>query len=222
MVDEIAVGGDEFLTYARDRYRIATGKLIPNICPSGKDLFCGNIKNPGYFISMYIVVFVLCLGLVIFVTCSTMLPSSPENTEEQRVSFVSCELRGDRLCLNSADGELYKISFVDEDFDTESIRRICFEGEHLRVYSERIEPDDEQNYWEIKAIYQGEIELLSFEETTRLHRQEYWPHIPVVGSFGLLWLAYVIASIVVGRNIHKYSRKTVKKFFGAEYVNWCK
>ncbi len=62
-------------------------------------------------------------------------------------------------------------------------------------------------------------ELLSFEETARLHRQEYWPLIPFVGSFGLAWLAYVIASIVVGRNIHKYSRKTVKKFFQEENVN---
>ncbi|MBR4308452.1 MAG: hypothetical protein IKT58_02535 [Oscillospiraceae bacterium] len=219
MIDEIAIGGNDFLSYARDRYRMATGKPVPNIRPSEKDLFRGNIKTPGLFVGVYMVVFLMILGMTIFFACSTMLPSSPENTEEQTVSFVSCELREDRLCLNSGDGKLYMISFVDEVFDSASICRVCYEGKNLTVYSDKLRDRD---CWEIKAIYQGETEILSFEETTRLHRQEYWPLILLVGSFCLLWLAYVIASIVVGRNIHKYSRKTVKKFFGEEYVNWCK
>lgn len=219
MVDGIAVGGGEFLLFAAKQYRtLNNGSSIPMIQNSKRDLFHGNVESPGEFLFVYILIGVVCVGFLIFVVCEVFVPSNPGNTIEQEVCFASCQVKEDRICFRSVDRKLYKISFFDEEIDLQEMDRLCDGESLLTVYGKEYTPDDGEDYFEIKAIYHNDEEILSFSDTDRLHRQEYWPLVLMGLLFCMIWGAYVAGSVIVGRNPQRYSKKTIKLFFKDGYV----
>ena len=219
MVDKLSVGGSEFLIFANSRYRtMHNNRPIPEIHRAKVDLFRGNIRNPGNFLFAYILMGSCCIGFLIFLICTAFLPSTPENTVEQALYFSSCRIEDRNIVLISSNPEEYRISFFDEETDLQGIRAVCDGQTPLTVYSKRMDPDDGEPWYSVRAILSRDKTILSFDEADRLRRQEYWP-LPLFGFvFCLLWAAYVIGSIVVGRNPKKYSKRTVRLFFKDDYV----
>ena len=86
--------------------------------------------------------------------------------------------------------------------------------------SSQITPDDEEDFYSIKAIKYNDRYLLSFEEENQLYRQESWPIVALFLFVLLIWVAFIVASIVVGRNPQKFSKKVVKMFFKDGYINY--
>ena len=219
MVDKLSVGGLEFLIFANSRYRaMHNNRPIPESHRAKLDLFRGNIRSPGTFLFVYILVGACCIGFLVFLICTAFLPSTPDNTVEQHLYFSACRIEGRNIVLVSPNPEEYRISFFDEETDLQGIRAVCDGQTPLTVYSKRMDPDDGEPWYSVSAILSQDKTVLSFDEADRLRRQEYWP-LPLIGfAFCLLWAAYVIASIVVGRNPKKYSKRTVRRFFKDEYV----
>ena len=221
MVDGIAVGGGEFLLFAAKQYRtLNNGRSIPSIQNTKRDLFHGNVESSGEFLFAYILMGVVCVGFLIFMAFEVFLPSNPGNTIEQKVCFTSCQVKEDRIHFRSEDQKLYKISFFDEKIDLQEMDRLCDGESLLTVYGKEYTPDDGEDYFEIKAIYHNDDEILSFSDTNRLHRQEFWPLLLIGLLFCLIWGAYVVGSVIVGRNPKRYSKKTLKLFFKDGYVKY--
>lgn len=222
MIDEFSVGGIEFLTYVRKRYRtIHNGQALPQIQKNKHDIFNGNVEDVFGFMFAYIMISVIIIALAIFfIWYIYFTPSTIDNTVEQQVSFTSCINKSDEIVLTSSDNKLYKISIVGEGLNVEEIKSICDGKTIVTTYSKEITPDDEDDYYSIKAILDGNTYLLSFDETNRWHREEYWTLIffPVV--FAIIWGAYVAGSIIVGRNPKKYSKEVIKLFFKDGYVKY--
>ena len=65
----------------------------------------------------------------------------------------------------------------------------------------------------------GDTVLFSFEDNQRLRQNEYWPLIPFIVGFILLWWVYIFFSIRVGRNPERYSKKVIRLFFKDGYVH---
>ena len=222
MIDEFSVGGIDFIAYVRKRYRmIHKEQALPKIHKTKHDIFNGNVEDVFGFMFGYIMIGVLIVAFTIFLVWYIYgNPCTVDNTIEQEVSFTSCIVKDDEIVLTSTDNKLYKIRFIGEGFNSDEIKSVCDGKTLLTTYSKEVTPDDEDDYYSIKAILNGDAYLLSFDETNRWHQEEYRPLLffPIV--FAIVWGAYVAGSIIVGRNPKKFSKKVIKLFFKDGYVKY--
>ena len=222
MVDEVAVGGIEFLAFANQKYKkLHEGKPIPRILKTKHSIFNGNVNDEAGFIFVYILLSVVVVAFAAFIVYHIYFnTSSADNTVKQDVLFISCVNENDELVLMSADNKIYKLRLTGNWLDTEKISSVCDGKTNGTVYSKKYTPDDAEDYYAIKAICRGDDYILSFEETDRLHREEFTPLIwfPIV--FALFFGAFVAGSIIVGRNPKRFSKKIVSIFFRDGYVRY--
>ena len=222
MIDMLSVGGIEFIAHVRKRYRtIHKGQALPKIHKTKHDIFNGNVNDVFGFMFAYIMISVVIVGFAIFLVWYIYFnPNTVANTVEQEVTFTSCTTNGDEIVLRSSDNKLYKIRFIEDGFDSTKIKAISDGKTVVKTYSKEVTPDDEENYYSIKAILLDDTNLLSFDETNRWHQEEYRPLIFFPVIFAILWGAFVAGSIIVGRNPKKFSKKVIKLFFKDGYVKY--
>lgn len=221
MVDEFSIGGKEFITFVNKKYRtLHNGKSLPKITKTKNDIFNGHVNDVAGFYFAYSLVSVILVGFIVFPACEICIPKNVNNTVEQTVTFISCDVKEDEVILTSADENIYKIQYAAEQINIQKIKSICNGESKVTTYSKEVTPDDEEDFYSIKAIKYNESYLLSFEEENKLYRQE---ELPIIGLFLfilLIWVAFIVASIVVGRNPQKFSKKVVKMFFKDGYINY--
>ena len=222
MIDEYSIGGKEFILYVKKKYRqLHNGMSIPKVYKTKHDIFNGNINDAGGFIFVYILMFAAFFAtLVVLVDYAFFSPFTPDNTIKQNLCFDFYSETSNEMVFKSTDNTIYKISFNDEEFDADVIKNICDGKTYVTVYSKMITPDDEEDYYSIKAVAYNDEYLLSFEQTNTWHTQDSWIIIVYVSVFLVIWCIYVVLSIIVGRNPKKYSRKVVKIFFRDGYVRY--
>ena len=221
MIDAFSIGGVKFIAHAKKKYRtIHKGQELPKIYKTKHDIFNGNVEDVFGFVFVDIMISVVIVAfsvlLIWFIYCN---PSTVDNTIEHSISFTSCTTNGDEIVLTSLDNKLYKIRFIGEEFDSTEIKAISDGKTVVTTYSKEITPDDEENYYSIKAILHEDTYLLSFDETNRWHQDEYWMLIFFPVIFAIAWGAFVTMSIIVGRNPKKFSKKVIKLFFKDGYIN---
>ena len=221
MVDELAVGGKEFISFVRKKYRVFhNGQSLPKICKKKKDIFNGHVNDVAGFYFAYGLVLVLLTGVIVFMLFNICIPKNVNNTLEQTVTFISCDVKEDEVILTSADGSIYKISYSAEQINIQEIESICNGESKVTIYCKKVTPDDAEDFYSIKAIKYNDSYLLSFEEENRLYRQE---SLPIIGFFLfmlLVWVAFIVASVIVGRNPHKFSKRVIRLFFKDGYINY--
>ena len=222
MVDQLAIGGDEFIKLVKKKYRtMHDGQSLPKILKAKHDIFNGNVNDVGGFLFAYIMIGVIAVGLLIFsVYYAYFTPSTVSNTIEQSISFVSCDANDEEIVLISADKQRYVIRFINEQFTNKDIQGICDGETVVTTYSTEVTPDDAEAYYSVKAIEHNGTFLLSFEETNKLHRQEYTMLVVFVAGLCLVWGAIVVCSIIVGRNPRKFSKRFVRLFFKDGYIKY--
>lgn len=222
MVDEFAIGGDEFIKLVKKKYRtMHDGQSLPQIHKTKYDLFNGNVTDAGGALFAYILVAVLLIGFVVFIVIFTYFsPSNESNTIKQSVSFISCNVNQEEIVLTSADKQIYVIRFIDDKFNAKDIQAICDGGTVVTTYSTEVTPDDADDYYSVKAIVHNGKYLLSFDETNRFHSQEYWPLIILALGMLIFWCVYIAVSIMVGRNPRNFSKKFVRFFFKDGYIKY--
>ena len=220
MIDEISIGGSEFVTFVKSKYRkLHNGKALPAIPKNKQDIFNGNVNDTAGFVAGYIIMGVFILAFAVFCVWHIYF-SSNANTVEQQLTFKHYATDGDDVILYSSDSQLYKIRFTDNQFNKNSVKSICDGKTTVTAYSKKITPDDEDDYYSVKAIFVEDTCILSFEETERLHIQEYKPLVFVPLVMAAVWGTFVVLSIMTGRNPKKFSKRFVKLFFKDGYIKY--
>ncbi len=221
MIDEYAVGGDEFIDFVRRKYRIIHNRRhLPLVYKTKFDLFNGHVQDAEILLFGYILGFVTCVGVFVFMFCSVFVPKTENNTVEQTHCFKYCEVQRNEVILTTVDNQVLKIRFIDEQFSPEAVKAVCDGETELTVYCKHVNPKYEKSFYLIKAIKENENYILSFDETHRMYKQEYLPLLVFPVFFLLLWTGFVVTSVVVGRNPKKYSKKLVKKLFADKKVRY--
>lgn len=221
MVDEFSIGGDDFIKLVKKKYQtIHDGKSLPKIYKTKHDIFNGNVQDAGTFLFTYILLGVIVIGLLIFVVYYTYAPSTPNNTIEQSICFVSCEKSEEEIALTSSDNQIFKIRFIDEQFNAKDIQTLCDEETVVTTYSTEVTPKYEKSYYSLKAVKYNDTYFLSFDETNRLHRQEYILLVILEVAICLAWGMFVMFSIIIGRNPKRFSKRVVRLFFKDGYVKY--
>lgn len=221
MVDEFSIGGKEFINLVKKKYRtLHNGQSLPKITKTKNDIFNGHVNDAAGFLAAHIIILVVLIVMIILLSCYTFIPNSVNNTLAQTVIFNTCDIEKDEIVLTTTDNQIFKITFDAEQVNIHGIKTLCNGESKVTTYSKEVTPDDEDDYYSVKAIKYNDNYILSFEETNRLNRQD---GLPVIGLFLfmlLIWVAYTVASVIVGRNPQKFSKKVVKVFFKDGYINY--
>lgn len=219
-IDEFSIGGKDFIELVKKKYRtLHNGQSVPKIYKTKHDIFNGNIKDSGGIVFADILIGVLAVGFLIFTICCVyFMPSNESNTIKQTIKFSYCNEKDDEIILRSMGNNIYKIRFIDEQFNSDDIAEICDGETTVTAYSVEVTPDDEDDYYSLKAIVCNDEYILSFDETNRLHSQEYSLMIYIASAACIIWGVIVAGSIVVGRNPQKFSKKVVRLFFKDGYI----
>ncbi|MBO5066027.1 MAG: hypothetical protein J6D06_07945 [Clostridia bacterium] len=220
LVDALYIGGYDFIKQVKKKYReFNGGRNIPDVKPK-HDIFNGHVNDVAGFWLANIIMTVLLIGSLIFMVCYVYLPKTESNTIKQSVTFTSYEEFEEYIALTSADEKIYEISFLDEQFNANEIKELCKGEKTVTVYSKEVNSDNGKEYFSLKAIKYKDNYILSFDETNRLHREEYWPLVIFAICMLLAWWGYTVASVIVGRNPQNFSKKVVRMFFKDGYIKY--
>ncbi len=222
MVDEFAIGGDDFIAFAKNKYKtLHNGQNIPKVQKTKNDIFNGNINDASAILAVFILIAVFLIGFLAFITWHTFFdPCTEENTIQQSVRFVAFEKGTEDLILTAEDGQIYKIRFADEKINTQGISAICNGETLVTVYAEEFKDENDAPFYSLKAIVHKDAYLLHFDETNRLHSQGFFPIFLFALGMCILWAVYILLSVIIGRNPQKFSKKVVRLFFRDGYVSY--
>lgn len=226
-IDRMAVGKKEFIEFALKRHRELKHKNIPLLrAAKKKDLFNGNIANPGEFIAVYIIIavgVVLLFGIMLFVEFS---PQTPEtDLRYSTVAFNGCEVYDDELWLRTGGDMDYKIAHYNEVLpDADAFLAKYKNGGVLklgyqRIYSRKYEP----HYYKVYYVQStnGEI-LVTPEKTSEVferHSKEDDPKmIALLSVLMLFLLSFIPGSIYAGRHADTLNPKIVRIFFKPDCI----
>lgn len=220
-VDEVAVGKWEFLDFARKKYRIHSGgKAIPVVKKSKWDPFNGHVDNPGEFVFAYLLLLVFMPGAMLVCWLVT------EPTPMEEMTFVTAEVAWTKpaeddktdLVLYAGGTEMEIWGYKNTLSDPDAFLRGCKNGEIFTVgYRTVTNDEDEITGFSAEYIQDSSGKIWITPEMAKNNR---FREVAVIfGVLELIWLAFCGASIYVGRNPHKFSKKTVRLFFKDGYVH---
>lgn len=226
-IDDIAVGEEEFIDFARKQYRIRNGgsavRTLPEI--EIKGAFRKNVNHPGEFIFVYCTILLITVGVL-----ASLVFMYFNTTEESELEYMTVTIRnvekyhryrqsGLRAVTNDTD-VLLALPFSERLLkdDPALIERLTAGGERYRIGYE-IKGTDENIYYSIDVIIaeDGE-ELLSFERTERYKKENILQIIVLFSGLGILNALWFLLTVRIGRHPEKYSRRVKRMFFRDGYI----
>lgn len=217
-VDELAVGKREFLGYAKKRYRtLSGGKPIPVVEKGRWDPFNGHVDNPGEIVAVYVLISVILPALVL----GAFLTLDPTPMEELTffVSAVSYEDEENTDLLILAEDRMVGVwGYQRTIAEPQAFLALCDEAEcFIMGYRTLLDEDGNITDYSVEYIEDSSGKIWMTPEDAFEYRfySVFW----VILGFELLWLAYCGASVYVGRNPRKFSKKVIRMFFKEGYVH---
>ena len=217
-VEMISLGFADFLSKANRGYRRHHKTHIPPI-EKEKDLFHGHIKDTDGLILAFFLILFVCIAFIGLSVYMTFAGNNESTTELRETAFLSYRYDDDDLMLTAADGFEYEVRDFDGQTDIDSIIALCDSGETVSVYCKKVTPKRSDDYYNAKAIKLGDEFILTFEDTNRTTQRANMPLIPFSVGFLVLWIAFSIGAVIVGRNPAKY-KKLAPIFFKKEYIRY--
>lgn len=207
-----------FLQFVKAQYRKNNkGQTLPR--KSSKfDIFNGNVRNPGEFIFIYILVSVFFLGCFILL-CILGTPTKAEELEYKTVSFdryaIEKDEQSDDLCLYAGDAEYRMNSYENYLKNTDRLLSLC---NGKTVFTVGVKGKDAHYNIYMLARFGGET-YLTLEESNRIEQKTMIAIYLIYGLILLFWFAFIFFSIRIGRNPMKYPKWLVHGFFKPNYIS---
>ncbi len=220
-IDEIAVGKDQFLSFAKKQYRKWNqGKSIPMLPPK-MDIFKGNIDQAGEIFGIYIVIQVICIAALILVYTQFVANSiKADDLKYGTFVFHECETIDEDLHLYiDGESQYYQIYDYKNWFpDVNGFMSLCH-GETEFEVSYIIVDDENDSYGQIVSMAEkGGASFFTLDDVNRKYEEEGWKCFWLFLGLNILWFAFSLLSIYVGRNPNKFSRRFIRLFFKDGYV----
>ena len=220
-IDEAAVGKREFLRVAKKRYRTAHGgNPIPEIKKSKWDIFNGHVDDPGEFLVGYI--FMLLFMPAAFLFCFFLA----EPTPMEEMTFVNApvewmavseEDKTDLVLI--VDGREVEVwGYQHTLTDAERFQDACRAGEVFTI-GYRVVRNDEKEVVGFSAEYIADSYGTVWITPQAAYNNRFREMAVLFGIFEVVWIAIVAASVYVGRNPQKFSKKVIRLFFKDGYVH---
>ena len=180
-------------------------------------LFHGHVKRPGEFLFIYIMGGIV--AIVIFLLLAKYVFFWAEQNEKvtsRQIVFESYFIDSGDTYLVSSNDLLFEVSGTWQDLD--SLKYVFEKSATITVFSKPMKSKKTGEYYSVKALYDGEECLLSFEEASKLHIAKTWPLMLFPLTFTVIWALLIAGSIIVGRNPSRYSKRIVRLLFKDGYI----
>lgn len=217
LIDQIAVGGLEFLAFAQKQYKAFNcDRPIPKKKKTTKcdAIFNGNVKNPGAQVFIYILIFALNVG-VIALGFVLNKPTEMDDLQFNTVTVNSYEANKEHLYLD-IDGfktEPYLRGYKQTIADQARFMALLNEKQEFEIGYETF-VDDGVTEYRIEYIRDKNGTVLTTpEDFHEFYQHDFNIIMSIMVSFLVLWVVYVLFVIYVGRNPHKFSPKLVHKLY---------
>lgn len=217
LIDQIAVGGIEFLAFAQKQYKIFNGgRPIPEKKKTTKcdAIFNGNVKNATATIVIDIVVLVVWLGLFLLIPL-TNVPGKMEDLKIQTVTVQSYKADEEYLYLDidGFEDEIFLRGYTETFDDVNALFAVLDSKEPIEIGYETVN-DDGDIYHRIEYVKDNNGNVLTTpEDFHEFYQHDVKKFMLIFGAIVILWIGYIILSIHIGRNPKKFSAKFVHKFF---------
>ena len=189
------------------------GREVPNI-RSTKGIFKGNVDDEGVAVAGLVIMAALAVGMMIFAVKYTFFTNYTEaNTKSRQVIFESVSASGDDAVLISSEGETYEIDYIAGSEAFEEIKSMCDGRAVLTVCVRGRTSEENGKYYSVKAVFHDRECIIGFDDTNLLRREHSKPVMIVSSAIGVLLIAYIAGTIIVGRNPRKFGKKVVALFF---------
>lgn len=219
MVDEIGIGGSAFLFFVQRRYKAENrGREIPVTAPR-LDLYRGHIVNGHSLTVVSICMYALCIATCLFLVF--VVEAYPaDKLETREVCFVSCRTplgRRGNWELTDEQGRRYRLPYRKDVMET--LDASAFRGSSVCTVTGKGFEDDGVEYLLLLTISREGQEVVTQAQA------EQYVHNRRVFAFSvgmvmiLMWSAYFIPGIFIGRNPKKHP-KLAKLLFDKENIIW--
>jgi hypothetical protein len=206
-----------FLAFVRKQYRKNnSGKALPER-RSKFDIFNGHVQNPGEFIFVYALFYVMLIGMFIFIFVAQK-PTKAEDLTYRTLRFDRYLIHDDTtddLYLYAGETEYRIYGYEDVLQNTEQLLSLC-DGKTLFTVGME-EYDTHCNVSTLES--KNGMPYLTLEETNRSERESQMGLFLLFGGFFVIWTVFVALSIAIGRNPMKYPKWLVYGFFKKGYIN---
>ena len=206
-----------FLAFVRKQYRKNnSGKALPER-RSKFDIFNGHVQNPGEFIFVYALFYVMLIGMFIFIFVA-LKPTKAEDLTYRTLRFDRYMIHDDTtddLYLYAGETEYRIYGYEDVLQNTEQLLSLC-DGKTLFTVGME-EYDTHCNVSTLES--KNGMPYLTLEETNRSERESQMGLFLLFGGFFVIWTVFVALSIAIGRNPGKYPKWLVHGFFKPGYIN---
>ncbi len=207
----------KFLNFVRTQYRKNNkGQVLPRKRPK-TDIFNGNVNNPGEFIFVYALIYVFIIGMFIFIAVAWQ-PTKAEDLTYQTVSF-------DRYAINDDETDDLYLYAKEKEYRIYSYEKVLQNTEHLLSLCDgktlfTVGMEEYDTHCNVSALESEDgMPYLTFEETNRVEKESSLMLFLLFGGFFVIWTAFVVLSIAIGRNPKKYPKWLVHGFFKPGYIN---
>ncbi len=221
-IDELALGSNQFIHTVRNKYRlIHNGAALPKVKWGRFDLFNGHVENPGEFLFIYCLFFILLIGFMIFVAIS-FHPLSYDDLEYKTTSFTHYTIDDGDIRLYTKENDLYFAVTEYKDYakNIETLKSNSGGETVFEIYFQKLEPDNEDPYYDIASLrdQKGNV-FLTLSQTNAGIRKNMLQVEILFSGFLLFWIVFTGGSIAVGRHPEKYSKRFIRLFFQDGYVH---
>ena len=209
-VMEDAVNKERFIAVAKKEYANAhKGKKIPK--STKKDIFNNHVEDPQSIILAYTLLFVFFVLLTLGI--ATVKPERREAFESRSVTVAKYEIDDKNLILYDSNGEEYRVFRYESTLeDKASFIADLSEGERYTM-SVMLVNGRHEDYYKVSEIEsEGDIHLTYERWYEAQQRNQFETSLVFIGV-DILFLAFILATIYVGRNPHKFSDKVLHFFF---------
>lgn len=226
-IDDIAVGEEEFIDFARKQYRIRNGgsavRTLPEI--EIKGAFRKNVNHPGEFVFIYCMILLALTGVLASLVYMYFNTTKESELEYMTVTVQNVEKyhRYRQSGLRAVTNETDVLLELPGDYrllkdDPGLIERLKSSGEQFRIGYEVMGTGDEIYYLIDVIIAEDSEELLSFEHSERYAKENLLQCMVLFLVMIILLTFCFIMTIRIGRHPEKYSRRVKRMFFKDGYI----
>ncbi len=186
--------------------------------PSRWDPFQGHVRGWQALVFVYVLLTALQLAAVGIALWQGFTSVDEADTEVHTVSFVSWGRRGKSTTPNfyTPDGARYLVSYAAGD-RLGPVKAACGTGETFVV---RVEADSDHQLYHVYGLTSadGREVYVDFATANAERQRNGFQGAAIFVALLMLWLAFVIRSIQVGRHPGRYSEETIRRYFRADMV----
>ncbi len=208
-VGHFDAGGENFLNAVRTQYKKLHNTSVPIRDISSRDIYKGNVEYGTVQFVGFCVIELLIIVLSAIVILNGLNPKLEDRSQYTEAYLTDYKVLSNKEIHFYGDGgKMYVIDYyMAEHIDGEKISALCNGKSKVSIYSKWEQPEGEPEHYQVYCLsYNGE-EILSFDISNKAFSENQITIGLTIGLFlSILWSAFVVLSLIVGRNPDKHPK----------------